>query len=226
MAFTWQHPGHAPSCQHAAVDFKPKSPAISAHPVPHEGRIAIVTDVGAGCGGREFRQKTNVVARGRRSRVVLTPRRWCQVGERDFTCDGGKKARSPGRARNKLLKPSRREGRADPGEPVVTHSCAFYTLHARLRVQRAPGFPCALCLFEGQKILHSSGTSCRGKSNVHPSSPRERNCAHRWRCEPCGAFAPLGERRRMIDPGAAHPSRRAQAAAHLRMTALLNGLAV
>ena len=31
------------------------------------------------------------------------------------------------------------------GEPVVTTSCAFYFLHARLRVQRAPGIPCALC---------------------------------------------------------------------------------
>src|SRR5436853_5659971 len=30
------------------------------------------------------------------------------------------------------------------GEPVVTTSCAFYFLHARLRVQRAPGIPCAL----------------------------------------------------------------------------------
>src|SRR5205814_7368849 len=30
-------------------------------------------------------------------------------------------------------------------EPVVTTSCAFYFLHARLRVHRAPGIPCALC---------------------------------------------------------------------------------
>jgi hypothetical protein len=55
--------------------------------------------------------RTNDVACGRRSRVVLTPRRWRQVGERNFTGDGGNKARSPGRARNKPLKPLRREGR-------------------------------------------------------------------------------------------------------------------
>src|SRR5947208_2167681 len=30
------------------------------------------------------------------------------------------------------------------GELVVTTSCAFLFLHARLRVQRAPGIPCAL----------------------------------------------------------------------------------
>jgi hypothetical protein len=60
--------------------------------------------------------------RGRRSRVVLTPRRWRQVARgacrpdrvRQATCprgDGGKRARSPRRARRTPLKPPRREGR-------------------------------------------------------------------------------------------------------------------
>ena len=52
--------------------------------------------------------------RGRRSRVVLTPRRWRQVGGSMSADDGGNRARSPGRARNKLLKPLRREGRVFP----------------------------------------------------------------------------------------------------------------
>ena len=51
---------------------------------------------------------------GRLSRVVLTPRRWCQVGRGNSVNDGDKQARSPGRARYKLIKPLRREGRADP----------------------------------------------------------------------------------------------------------------
>jgi hypothetical protein len=60
--------------------------------VPMQGRIAIVTNAGrnavdAGCAFDERR-----LARGRRSRVVLTPRRWRQVGERNFTDDGDKKA--------------------------------------------------------------------------------------------------------------------------------------
>jgi hypothetical protein len=38
---------------------------------------------------------------GRRSRVVLMPRRWHQVGGSDSINDGGKEARSPGRARYK-----------------------------------------------------------------------------------------------------------------------------
>jgi hypothetical protein len=67
---------------------------------------------------------------GRRSRVVLTPRRWRQVGGGDVgpngpdtpqsAGDGGKKARSPGRARYKPLKPLRRKRRMNPAKPVVT----------------------------------------------------------------------------------------------------------
>jgi hypothetical protein len=51
---------------------------------------------------------------GRRSRVVLTPRRWRQVSRSNSRGDGGNKARSPGRARRKPLKPLRREGRVKP----------------------------------------------------------------------------------------------------------------
>src|ERR1700676_4051032 len=79
---------------------RPKSVVHVRRPVPLEGRFAIVTsagrdavdadgasDEGAGC--------------GRRSRVVLTPRRWCQVRRGNPAGDGGKRARSPGRARYK-----------------------------------------------------------------------------------------------------------------------------
>ena len=65
---------------------------------------------------------------GRRSRVVLMPRRWHQLGDDapHRTRDGGKKARSPERARRKPLKPIA-QGRPDRfGTPVVTNSCAFY----------------------------------------------------------------------------------------------------
>jgi len=55
---------------------------------------------------------TNSACRGRRSRVVLTPRRWRQASRRYPRGDGGKKARSPGRSRRKPLKPLRGECRA------------------------------------------------------------------------------------------------------------------
>ena len=58
--------------------------------------------------------------------------------------DGGKKARSPGRARRKPLKPLRAGTPGDSG--VLVYSCAFFQCkaHARLRVQRASGVPHAL----------------------------------------------------------------------------------
>ena len=76
----------------------------------HKGRFAIVTNVGRGCDGRRcaFDEMRRC---GRRSRVVLTPRRWRQVCGGNFAGDGGKQARSPRRARRKPLKPLRREGR-------------------------------------------------------------------------------------------------------------------
>jgi hypothetical protein len=58
-------------------------------------------------------RKTNAPSSVRPSRVVLMPRRRHQVPDRLTLLgnDGGKKARSPGRTRNKPLRPSRRECR-------------------------------------------------------------------------------------------------------------------
>src|SRR6266849_3513095 len=66
---------------------------------------------------------------GRQNRVVLTPRRWRQVRgvasarpglDKTISADdGGKRARSPGRARHKLLKPLRAGMPGDSGVLVV-----------------------------------------------------------------------------------------------------------
>src|SRR3954447_14661315 len=66
---------------------------------------------------------TNGAERGRRSRVVLTPRRWRQVLRKQS--DGDNKARSPGRSRRKPLKPPRAGMPGHPALPVVTNSYAF-----------------------------------------------------------------------------------------------------
>src|SRR6202030_2565091 len=84
-----------------------------------EGAFRDRHERGVECGGRgcaldEWRR------RGRRSRVVLAPRRWRQVGGGNSADDGDKKARSPGRARRKPLKPLRAGMPGDPGGPVVT----------------------------------------------------------------------------------------------------------
>jgi hypothetical protein len=57
------------------------------------------------------------------------------------------------------------------GEPVVTTSCAFYILHARLRVQRAPGIPCALS--SGQ-LTQNSDAPRRENAEVWLSQIRHR----------------------------------------------------
>jgi hypothetical protein len=143
------------------------------HLVPsHRGAYRDRHGRGTGCGGRGsigarsgrravFRERLparrrTMQARGRRSRVVLTPRRWRQVLRRrarpnraklavNPQGDGGKKARSPGRARYKPLKPLRA---GMPGESGCNRGefarVLLTLLHARLRVRRAPGIPHAL----------------------------------------------------------------------------------
>ena len=76
--------------------------------------------------------------------MVLTPRRWRQAGGGNFAGDGGKRARSPGRARHKPLKPLRAGMPGVPVRPWRLPRVPHYTLHTRLRVQRAPGIPHAL----------------------------------------------------------------------------------
>ena len=116
----------------------------------HERRAGDAMD--AGCASDES------VSCGRRSRVVLTPRRRRQVGERSFTGDGDKKARSPGRVRRKPLKPLRAGMPGDFRCDRCEYSCACYTTtsHTRLRVHWAPGIPHAL--FWGGSFINISGT--------------------------------------------------------------------
>jgi hypothetical protein len=91
---------------------------------------------------------TKAPTRGRRSRVVLTPRRWRQVGGSNSASDGGKKARSPGRARNRPLKPLRGECRTFSGVTVVTNACAYYHCARGCGRAERPAFP-APSVFRG-----------------------------------------------------------------------------
>jgi hypothetical protein len=58
-----------------------------------------------------------------------------------FAGDGDKKARSPGRARNKLLKPSRAGMPGDPGATVVTNARATYHYTRGCGCNGHPAFP-------------------------------------------------------------------------------------
>jgi hypothetical protein len=91
--------------------------------------------------------------------MVLTPRRWRQVGGFSFASDGGKQARSPGRIR--ISRKTIAWGMSgDPRRPRCEYSCAYLLpyAHTRLRVRLAPGIPCALC---------SRAPNVVGKTRVH-----------------------------------------------------------
>src|ERR1700738_5175991 len=104
--------------------------------------------------------KTRALACGRRRRVVLTPRRWRQVGDdaSHHADGGGKQARSPGRARNKLLKPSRAGMPGDPGATVVTNARAYYSTRAAAGATGTRHSPRPLL---GERFRHNSGASRR-----------------------------------------------------------------
>jgi hypothetical protein len=97
--------------------------------------------LGTGCSGRGGFEKTNDADRGRRSRVVLTPRRWRQI------CGVIRKRRwqqSPVTEKStKETVKTIAQGRPDDGGvPVVTTLVCFSISHARLRVLAVrPAFP-------------------------------------------------------------------------------------
>src|SRR5664279_6484495 len=137
------------------------SPAI---PARYRGAFRDRHERRAGMRWTQAALLTRALSCGRRSRVVLTPRRWRQVGERNFTDDGGKQARSPGRARNKPLKPLRAGMPGDPGATVVTNSCAYLLCARGCGCNGHPAFPTPSL---GEGFMHNSGDSRRGKAKSY-----------------------------------------------------------
>ncbi len=131
-------------------------PEIMIHVAPsrarHEGRFAIVTNVGRGM--RWARR----VAAG----LGLADERSGAHGQAVWSWHPGADAKSvttmlrmtgartpvPGESSEQPSKPSRREGRACSARPVVTAACFFSAGGPRARP--APGLPCALILEEGE----------------------------------------------------------------------------
>jgi hypothetical protein len=145
---------------------------ISSHPVPlrgafrdrHERWVRDAMDTAATKDERCFR--------GRRSRVVLTPRRWRQVSRKYPRGDGGKKARSPRRARRKPLKPFAcgNAGRI-PAVTVVTMLVWFLFFPREAAgaagARHSPRPP-------GRMVQHNSGASRRGNTEPYPQRHCER----------------------------------------------------
>jgi hypothetical protein len=89
--------------------------------------------------------------------------------------DGGKKARSPGRARYRLLKPLR--GDAGCFRCLrCEYWCAYSatSAHTRLRVHWAPGIPRALCFARARDFRQDSGAMRGENENVRLRSVAKR----------------------------------------------------
>ena len=86
----------------------------------------------------------------RQSRVVLTPRPWRQACGRYPAGDGGKKRRFTGESTKEPVQTIARGKPECLAELVVTTLVCFFILQTRLRARLAPGFPCALCSWEGR----------------------------------------------------------------------------
>jgi hypothetical protein len=141
----------------------------SRHPTPPKGRIAIVTDAGCGCGGRGSVLRATGLQGGLRpvSGQQHADERCCQRTAKSCgpdtptlvsssrSCvgptglrqnisadDGGKTARSPGRARRNPLKPLRAGTSGDSGVLVVTRVRSTTTKCTRGRgCNGHPAFP-------------------------------------------------------------------------------------
>jgi hypothetical protein len=103
---------------------------------------------------------------GRRRRVVLAPRCRRQVLEKQAS-QGRRWQESPVTGEREISrKPSRRESWMPPLNLYARVRLFMCILHTRPRVQRAPGFPCALFAFRGPSDCKTSGASRREIAEV------------------------------------------------------------
>src|SRR5579863_2200345 len=105
----------SPCAKNISVFQKRKSDVYPAPSrTPQEGRCASSRTLGAGCGGRGSTRDECVCPRTAKSCGPDIPTLMSSSQGDDLAGDGGKKARSPGRARYKPLKPLRGECRVKP----------------------------------------------------------------------------------------------------------------
>jgi hypothetical protein len=115
-----------PRCENIRLRRRANHGQLSARSVPaRRGVSRSSRTLDAGCDGRTLTQETNAAARGRRSRVVLAPRRWRELLKK-LTLLRGDGDKKPDRRRERGIsrKPSRRECRIVRPNLWWTCSCA------------------------------------------------------------------------------------------------------
>jgi hypothetical protein len=140
----------------------------SRHPVPNTRGVSRSSrTLGAGCGGRCGVARRAALKRTAKACGPGLPT--LRLRSRDHLADdGGKKARSPGRARDKLLKPLRGECRMFSGASAVnTRAHTYYPpARTRLRVHWAPGIPRALLFSRGNVLAQLGRIAARSQSRI------------------------------------------------------------
>src|SRR5437016_6105350 len=91
-----------------------------------EGRFAVVTNVGCGMRWTLWRRADERRQGGRRRRVVLAPRRWCQVCGSYFRRRRWQKSPVTGESAQKTVNTIAQGMSECLGEPVVTNSYACF----------------------------------------------------------------------------------------------------
>ncbi len=115
---------------------------IPRHPGPHKGAFRDRHGRRVGMRWTQAAPKTRALSCGRRSRVVLTPRRWRQVLEKQASW-GRRWQTSPvtGESSKQPLKPSRAGMPGDSGATVVTNARAYYHYTRGCGCNGHPAFP-------------------------------------------------------------------------------------
>ncbi len=145
-------------------------------PCRHEGRFAVVTKRGAGCDGPRLASGGIFHPTKRRRRTVKS----CGPGAATLASipaclcgpgNGGKRGRSPGRARSK---PSNRcAGKVGMSWLYLSDPCAFLTTHCTRRCgcRRRPTFPAPSVQGGCNETAQPGRKPCRGNAKAWLSSP-------------------------------------------------------
>jgi hypothetical protein len=113
---------------------------------------------------------TRALPCGRRSRVVLTPRRWRQVGGNNFCWRRWQESPVTWESAKQPLKPLRAGMPGDPGATVVTNACALLPYTRGCGCNGHPAFPTPFD-FWGERYTHNSGASRRENAKMHVRAP-------------------------------------------------------
>ncbi len=156
----------SPVCKNIPIYRIAKSPLYPLPSRPTKGRSRDRHETRGGMRWTLRALQTTSAQGGRRSRVVPTPRRWCQIG-------GAIRRRrwqtSPvtGESAKETVKTIVQETPGKPGEPVVTTLVCFLSFAREAAGATAPGVSCALCLLEGQGIHLQPRTHRAARTRPH-----------------------------------------------------------